>query len=275
MFNLTRSGNKKFVAPHFNIKQPGIRIMKYNTRAESHNTDPQSPIIGSKLSDFLTIRASGTQQNFHHKKSLTLTNQRIVRSPTTDTYVNKIHNNNNNVPVQQDSFELLNPKSRLTFQGIEAVKAERGQFFVDVSGSNFEEETTECTHNTQIKQGNSTLASTTKAKIMNFSTSMSSQNTLISDPFTPLMNPNEEHRLTNFTNGSRRIRPLRHFNSDQIKIEPSHNQRNFKAAERISEAKEKAKLYNDQAIKQHQFNRDDEEEEQNFLELCGVLNTHL
>lgn len=44
------------------------------------------------------------------------------------------------------------------------------------------------------------------------------------------------------------------------------------AKKRISEAKEKAEFFNDQIVKQYHFQKNDEDEEQNFQELFDVLN---
>ena len=49
----------------------------------------------------------------------------------------------------------------------------------------------------------------------------------------------------------------------------------YKTISRFVEAKEKAEIYNDKIVKQYQFDKDNEEEELNFLELCDALQTHL
>ena len=53
------------------------------------------------------------------------------------------------------------------------------------------------------------------------------------------------------------------------------SKQNFKTIDKLADAKHKAQHYSDQFIKQHQFNKEDEDEEANFLELCDVLNAHL
>eukprot|EP01016_Furgasonia_blochmanni_P026553 TRINITY_DN2817_c0_g1_i3.p2 TRINITY_DN2817_c0_g1~~TRINITY_DN2817_c0_g1_i3.p2 ORF type:complete len:183 (-),score=41.59 TRINITY_DN2817_c0_g1_i3:95-568(-) len=42
---------------------------------------------------------------------------------------------------------------------------------------------------------------------------------------------------------------------------------------KLEEAKEKAQMYNDDMIKQYYFNKEDEDEEMNFIELCDTLAT--
>lgn len=59
-----------------------------------------------------------------------------------------------------------------------------------------------------------------------------------------------------------------------ILLESNHNSstlKNSKTIVRLANAKEKALQYNDQIIRQYQFNQDDEEEEANFQELCALI----
>ena len=49
----------------------------------------------------------------------------------------------------------------------------------------------------------------------------------------------------------------------------------YRTIGRFVEAKAKADMYNDKIIKQYQFDKENEEEELNFMELCDVLKTHV
>jgi len=66
----------------------------------------------------------------------------------------------------------------------------------------------------------------------------------------------------------------RQFKTKDSGVRPMSN-KNSKAVIKFNEAMEKAKIYNDQMIKQYQFDRENEEEEHDFVELCEILQTNL
>lgn len=223
--------------------------------------------------DFITIKGSSPQANFH-KKSLTATHhQGFFRAPDSEALkIAKIPNQSQQICFSPTNDPNSAKNLRLSLQGVWRDTNKKPQKFESGFGSNIEEETTEYTQNTQSKQ---TISEVGKGRVFNFSMSDGSQNTVVVDAHTPLTSSKEERKFHDSTPKTPNMRPSSSTHSDAIRVESSHDQRHYKTIDRIQEAKRNANLYNDQMIKQYQFNKEDEEEELNFLELCDALNSHL
>ena len=98
----------------------------------------------------------------------------------------------------------------------------------------------------------------------------------MADVHTPCLNSkDEERKYHNSVACTPKYKTMNELSHEDIKIDSTFSQKTYKTLDRINEAKRNANLYSDQVIKQYQFNKDDEDEEMNFLELCDALNSHL
>ena len=277
-FNFTRTGPLKFYTANFSAKQPGVRLVRYQQRPDTRQRLPQSPPATNKF-DFITIKASGTQQNFYKKPTTTTTTayQRMLpKRSATDLYGMQPPRNLAQTPLAPSLQQKSNGKAKyLTTESDNA----NGRFFVNVSLSNFEDEATECTQNTQNTQKShkrtSSITESTggRGRVANFSTSTSSQNTLTNDQLTPYgMGVEGDRGFGHFLQARLRKEKVS-ATKDVARAKSMQSFRTFKTLDRIVEAKEKAKIYDDHVVRQHNFNKQDQEEEQDFLELCKTLKT--
>jgi hypothetical protein len=143
---------------------------------------------------------------------------------------------------------------------------EKNKFFVHIPSENFDEQEID---KEKIKRMGtfSTMESSsqmTKLKTSgNFSLS-TSQNTYIHDgdkvKFGSEMSP-----MFMTKSGSIKVR-------DKV---PVNTNKNSKTVVRFNDAVEKAKVYNDQMIKQYKFEKENAEEEADFAELCEILQSNI
>jgi hypothetical protein len=248
-------------------KQPTIRIVKFQPASPSHHQE---------------IKALHTEQEskrFGHKRAITQTfyPRGNTRMPLTDLIVTPTSSKNiRQLMLQstqkQASIEETSDKLSFMHQDGKA-----NPFYVDVPDTNLQEE--EVPQVITKKRGfhrktNSCTDSLAKAARINYSTSVSSHNTL-HDTHSASGHTEDEKKLSNFSQEKLSPqKPHRSIGGDAIKVEVSYN-KHFKTIEKIHEAKQKAQQINDQIVRQSQFIQNDEEEEADFQELYNTLKSHL
>ena len=252
-----------------NQKQPGVRFLRINSHRKMPETLPSSP---THQLEVVFSKSPGNQNN-QQKRSFVSTQKEFFKQP--EFQQNKFAKSPTHKQQQPIRFSSLFEANKTgNLQSPAGQEQKDGpihkNFIQDI------DEPTESTQCSQSKQLVSISETTKKGRRVNFSTSLSSQNIAITD--SPLVHSKgkDEFKYTNFAAESPRSKPSQNKEADRMRnLSSIHAQKISKAIERMREAKERALVYNDQMIKQCQFNKDDEEEEQNFLELCGVFNRHL
>ena len=114
-----------------------------------------------------------------------------------------------------------------------------------------------------------------KVARMNYSTSVSSHNTLQDTNSPSGYYGNDKKVSTGSKENDNLNQCQRMLNEYQIKGEAAAANKHFKTIGKFYEAKQKAQLIDDQYIRQSQFIKDDEDEEANFQELYDVLKSHV
>lgn len=265
-FSPTRTDFRKLGSPvNMSIKQPTIRIVKFQPASPSHH--PQQEIKNLYMDQ--------ENKRFGHKRALTQTfyPRGNARMPSTDLIITPTSSKNIRHLATQKQASREENSDKLSFMHY---NEKMNPFFVDVPATNLEEESPPVLPKGRSfhRKTNSVSDSLAKQARINYSTSVSSHNTL-HDTHSASGHTEDEKKLSNFSQEKLSPqKPHRTIGGDAIKIEVSYN-KHFKTIEKIHEAKQKAQQINDQVVRQSQFIQNDEEEEANFQELYNVLKSHL
>lgn len=248
-----------------------VKVMNLGVRLAVKPTEStaQSPTNGCGAGAFEKMDAHANEDK---EDSFEVTDYGFLRNTATNTFQMR-----HSLPQSQPKTDYIqnNDLSPIDFKGhVQRASyniSKKDHFGLEGSDSCLDEEaeTNEHTEYTLAKQRNSMSESGKGCLIHNFSASVSPQHTLVVDSHSPSFKSKEKPKTHSHL--SSRIADIKAIRAGQeYERKPT-----CKTLSKIQEAKMIANIYNDQVIKQVQFNKEDEDEEKNFLELCDAFNGHL
>lgn len=206
--------------------------------------------------EMISLRAPSNA--FQRTSTATGQQRQFMKIPIADLYAASVQQNFHK-PPENDAYGIKNMT--------ENNPIETNNFFVNISSDNFEEVVS------SIKTKRAGTVSTLESSSQLTKLKNSSNFSLSTSQTTGIAAEMEKAKTGSYPN----IQPdfkLSGGNKAREKV-PLNKAPTSKKVTKFNEAMEKAKIYNDQMIKQFQFEKENEEEEHDFAELCEILQSNI